>query len=59
MIVRADGCYEYHLNHEDEQDAMNDDTRAILEVNHAPRPGFTNHTRLGLSNKREVIHSLS
>lgn len=32
MIVRADGCYEYHMNHQDVMDAQNAATRPTLEV---------------------------
>ena len=32
MIVMDDGCYEYHLNHQDEMDAENDMTRPTLEA---------------------------
>lgn len=32
MIVRADGCYEYHLNHADVLALDNDATKAALEV---------------------------
>jgi len=32
MIVMDEGCYEYHLNHQDEMDAENDMTRPTLEA---------------------------
>jgi hypothetical protein len=32
MIVRTDGCYEYHMNHQDTVDAKDDTARPILEV---------------------------
>ncbi|XP_052762036.1 uncharacterized protein LOC128204678 [Mya arenaria] len=32
MIVMSDGCYEYHLNHQDMEDQKNDATKAILEA---------------------------
>ena len=32
MIVMDEGCYEYHLNHQDEMDAGNDMTRPTLEA---------------------------
>ena len=32
MIVRSDGCYEYHMTHQDVMDSQNDATRAVLEV---------------------------
>lgn len=33
MIVRDDGCYEYHLNHEDFLASQDDTQRPVLEVN--------------------------
>lgn len=32
MIVRADGCYEYHLNHADVLASQDDTLRPALEV---------------------------
>lgn len=32
MIVRADGCYEYHLNHDDFLASQDDTQRPALEV---------------------------
>ncbi|XP_060579538.1 uncharacterized protein LOC132736428 [Ruditapes philippinarum] len=32
MIVRADGCYEYHMNHQDTVDAKDDTARPVLEA---------------------------
>ncbi|KAL4227775.1 hypothetical protein ACF0H5_013211 [Mactra antiquata] len=32
MIVRADGCYEYHLDHQDMLDMADDAARPVLEA---------------------------
>lgn len=40
MIVRADGCYEYHLNHGDMLALNSDSTKATLEV----QSGFEHST---------------
>ncbi|XP_045165458.2 uncharacterized protein LOC123529267 isoform X2 [Mercenaria mercenaria] len=32
MIVRSDGCYEYHMDHQDVLDSQNDATRPTLEA---------------------------